>query len=225
MNFLTLSGWTQPSDALARIIPDAAYFDYSDYPSPEASFAGLAPFANVSQVVAWSMGGQLALKAIQAGVLSPKKLTLIAVPYQFVADSRVKAAMDPVTFAQFRENYVHHPARSKTRFHGLIAKGDQHHARVMAALGHHQEVEHTSRWLPWLDALASDSFYGQDVSRIPPTLLIHGENDVIVPVAQSKHLANALPYARLKIWSDCGHAPHLHDPIAFHRLVQSHHDD
>ena len=225
MNILTLSGWTQPSDALAQIIPHAGYFDYSDYPNPESSFAGLAPFANVPHVVAWSMCGQLALKAIQAGVLNPKKLTLIAVPYQFVADSRVKAAMDPLIFAQFRENYAHHPARSKTRFHGLIAKGDQHHARVMAALGHHREVEHTPRWLPWLDALASDSFYRVDLSRLPPSLIIHGENDMIVPVAQSKHLANALSCATLEVWPDCGHAPHLHDPIAFHRLVQSHHDD
>jgi pimeloyl-[acyl-carrier protein] methyl ester esterase len=225
MNILTLSGWTQPSDALARIIPGAAYFDYSDYASPEASFAGLAKFADVPHIVAWSMGGQLAIKAIQAGILNPKKLTLIAAPYQFVADDVVSEAMDPVTFAQFRDNYAHNPARSKTRFHGLIAKGDQHHARVMAALGHHPEVEHTPRWLPWLDGLATDSMHVQDVSRLPPTLLIHGENDVIVPVAQSKHLAKALPYAKLEIWPDCGHAPHLHDPIAFHRLLKSHHDD
>ena len=223
MHTLTLSGWTQPSDALARYLPGAEVFDYSDYPDAQASFTGLAHFAQVPHVVAWSMGGQLALLAILAGILKPRRLTLIAAPYQFVAGAKVKEAMDPVTFAQFRANYAQHPARTKTRFHALIAKGDKHHTRVMAALGHHPAIEHTPRWLPWLDALGRTSLHGSDFSALPPTLLIHGEHDAIVPCAQSNYLANALPRARLELWPGAGHAPHLHDPVTFHERIHTHH--
>jgi pimeloyl-[acyl-carrier protein] methyl ester esterase len=223
MNILTLSGWTQPSDAITEHLPGAVYIDYSEYPDAVTSFDGLKPFATVPHVVAWSMGGQLALLAVRAGILTPKRLTLVAAPYQFVADNNVKEAMDPLIFDQFRENYARHPARSKTRFHALIAKGDRHHARVMAALRHHPQIEHTPRWLPWLDALGRTSLYGCDFSALPPTLLIHGENDAIVPCAQSNYLANALPHARLEQWPDCGHAPHLHDPVTFHERIHAHH--
>jgi pimeloyl-[acyl-carrier protein] methyl ester esterase len=207
MKTLTLSGWTQPADALSRIVPDSLHFDYSEYPNPEASFEGLKHYADAERIVAWSMGGQLALRAIAAGVLNPKKLVLIAVPYQFVGEH----GMDDFTFKQFRTNYAEDTARSKTRFHGLIAKGDKHHKRIVEDLSHHPEVENTNRWLPWLDDLSAFNVKSIDLSRVPAPLIIHGANDVIVPFRQSEALANHLNSDIFERWEECGHAPHLHD--------------
>ncbi|MBN8543220.1 MAG: alpha/beta hydrolase [Alphaproteobacteria bacterium] len=215
MKTLTLSGWTQPADALSRIVPDSVHFDYSDYASPEESFEGLKPFADIERVVAWSLGGQLALRAIAAGVLKPKKLVLIAAPFQFVSEF----GMDDFTFNQFRTNYANDAARSKTRFHGLIAKGDKHHRDVVTLLGHHPEVENTARWLPWLDDLSRFSVENLNVSAIPEPLIIHGENDVIVPVEQSEMLVKHLGCGILEKWKECGHAPHLHDTDTFRARI------
>ena len=216
---LLLSGWTQPVDALKGIAPEGATFDYSDYSSPEASFEALSKnHKHTKCVIAWSMGGQLALRAIIAGALAPQRLVLIAAPYRFVGSD----GMDPVTFAQFRANYIENPARTKTRFHGLVAKGDGDFTNVREMLGHHPEVENTARWLQWLDDLAARELTSEQLKNIPPTLIIHGENDHIVPVAQGEWLARHLPEAKLERWADTGHAPHLHDTARARASIRHH---
>ncbi|MBX9725898.1 MAG: alpha/beta hydrolase, partial [Rickettsiales bacterium] len=145
-----------------------------------------------------------------AGALHPEHLTLIAAPMQFVSDANLEG-MDATTYQLFRESYVRDPARTKARFHGLIAKGDREMKRVMGLLAHHPNVESVAHWLPWLENLAA---YRLDVSALasaPPTLIIHGMNDAIVPLAQSEALAAALPSAQLNAWAEVGHAPHVHD--------------
>ncbi len=234
MRSLTLSGWTQPSDALLPLVGDAAIaFDYSEYASPEASFEALRAFQDIPHVVAWSMGGQLALRAIAAGVLCPAHLTLIAPPIQFVADKSTApdaseeavAAMDPLTFTQFRNNYAAQPARTKNRFHALVAKGDRDFTRILSRLEHHPRVEDTARWLPWLDDLGAYTLTEAVLARIPPTLIVHGTHDAIVPHAQGAWLAERLPQAQLNSWHEVGHAPHVHDmdrlrnEIAIHRQI------
>ena len=221
MRSLILSGWTQPIDALAHIETDAATFDYSDYPTLAAAFDALKN-VNHTTCVAWSMGGQIALAAIASGALQVAHLTLIAVPYQFVSDVSVSDAMDPLTFNQFRSNYASNPARTKTRFHGLVAKGDRDFSRVLGALTHHPEVENTARWLPWLDRLAEGSIAALDLDRVPPTLIIHGAADAIVPVSQAALLAEKLPQVQVHLWPESGHAPHVHDAVRLRAEIAAH---
>lgn len=211
MRRLMLSGWAQPADALKPVAPEALAFDYSAYATPQESFAGLAAFRDAEEVIGWSTGGQLALRAIAAGVLAPRKLTLIGVPYQFVSGQGI-LGMDPLTFEQFRTNFATNPARTKNRFHALVAKGDEDASRVLGQLTHHPEVENTARWLPWLDELGRHSLSGTRVSHVPQTLIVHGMSDAIVPHGQAQLLANLLPNATVRLWENVGHAPHLHNP-------------
>lgn len=221
MSSLILSGWTQPADALRGLDEHAETFDYSDYARPEASFAGLEKFKHTKHVIAWSMGGQLALKAIAHGVLAPEHLTLIGAPFQFVSDDKIKG-MDQLTFDQFRANYAANPTRTKTRFHGLVAKGDRDFSRVLGLLGHHPTVEDTTRWLPWLDHLAAFKLADLTLAHAPPTLIIHGMNDAIVPHAQAEMLARKLPHATVSVWPEVGHAPHVHDAARLRAEIANH---
>ena len=52
-------------------------------------------------------------------------------------------------------------------------------------------------------------------------LIVHGDEDSIVPLANSRRLAAALPGARLAVMAGCGHMPHEEDPDAFVDLVES----
>lgn len=217
MSTLLLSGWAQPADALAHLDEDALLFDYSDYPSAAAAIEALAKL-NPTNIIGWSLGGNLALRAIGAGALAPQHLTLIGAPMQFVG----KQGMGPETFRLFRESYAADPARTKGRFHALIAKGDMSARQVMELLGHHPNVEETARWLPWLDALGGHEIRSEMLASAPPTLIIHGMNDAIVPIAQGELLANALPNAQLNRWADVGHAPHLHDAARLMREIAEH---
>jgi pimeloyl-ACP methyl ester carboxylesterase len=51
------------------------------------------------------------------------------------------------------------------------------------------------------------------------TLLIHGENDRLNPVAAAQSLSTSLPAARLEVFAGAGHAPFLADPDRFVQLV------
>ena len=218
MSTLLLSGWAQPADALAHLAADAVLFDYSDYTPPEAieAIRGMQG----ERIIAWSLGGQLALQAIAAGMM-PRHLTLIASPHQFVSGGEIQG-MDPLTFRLFRESYAKDPARTKTRFHALTAKGDREPKRIIAQLHHHPDVEHTSRWLPWLDALGEAAIEMSTLASAPPTLIIHGMNDAIVPFSQGEYIARHLPNATVSGWPDCCHAPHLHDAARAVREIAQH---
>jgi pimeloyl-ACP methyl ester carboxylesterase len=54
-----------------------------------------------------------------------------------------------------------------------------------------------------------------------PTLVIHGSNDVIIPMDAGKHIANAIPDTELVILDGVGHVPTMTRPkevvAAIHR--------
>ena len=54
-----------------------------------------------------------------------------------------------------------------------------------------------------------------------PTLLIHGDEDPLLPQAWSQQAAAALPESELQIVSDCGHCPPRERPKQFNRKMQS----
>ena len=220
MKTLTLSGWGQPSDALANIAPGAAVFDYSAYADTGQATQALRAFVDAEHVIGWSLGGQLALHAIAAGALQPRRLTLIGVPFQFVKNDVVVQAMDRFTFDTFRNNYATAPERTATRFHSLLAKGDREARAVMQGLSNHPEIANATRWLPWLDVLDHQPLSMLAMDAAPATTIIHGSQDAIVPVAQAHMLAAALPGARVDIWEGAAHAPHLHDGARLQAAMQ-----
>jgi pimeloyl-ACP methyl ester carboxylesterase len=52
-----------------------------------------------------------------------------------------------------------------------------------------------------------------------PTLLLWGENDREIPVADGERLHEAIPGSRLIVFLNCGHLPHEEYPEAFTELV------
>lgn len=223
--WLSLSGWAQPADAVSAALGlQAEAFDYSDYGGFEEAMNALAPFSQVPNIVAWSTGGLLAVRAIEAGVLKPEKLTLIATPYQFVKNADFSGGMDPFTYQQFRDNYAANAARTKGRFHALVAKGDVHARRVLEQLQHHPQVENTARWLPWLEALGAYRHRKQnELLDNVGVQLVHGKQDAVADFAQAQAWKGAYPHMQLHAWDEAGHAPHLHDAARLRKLLHSHH--
>ena len=52
-----------------------------------------------------------------------------------------------------------------------------------------------------------------------PVLLVWGDQDLVVPVAQARRAAARLPDAQVLVLSGCGHLPHVEDPAAFSRAL------
>ncbi len=221
MKTLILSGWTQPTDALAHVVEgEVVLFDYSQYPNFDAAIAALSE-VKADYVIAWSMGAQLAVRAMMVGALKVKHATLIAPPARFVSDAELEG-MDALTYQLFRESYAKDPARTKARFHGLLAKGDAKQREILQLLGHHPEVENTARWLPWLEEMAGHKLDVSQLASLPPTLIIHGMKDAIVRLTQSEFIKRFMADAQLNPWAETGHAPHLHDPSRLKAEILEH---
>jgi pimeloyl-ACP methyl ester carboxylesterase len=54
-----------------------------------------------------------------------------------------------------------------------------------------------------------------------PTLLVWGENDREIPLADGERLHEQIPGSRLMVFLDCGHLPHEEHPEAFTDVVTS----
>lgn len=220
---LTLAGWTQRHDALAPIAPGALHLEYYPSRSLEEVFALLKPYAkDIRYAIGWSLGGWLLMRAIMEGIIRPEHLVLIAPPLQFVSSPDFPYGMDTTTYELFYDNYRRDPERTAARFAHLIAKGDSHHKRIITELNLPAHTVDMEVWHPWLDILAEQQHNHLEFVDFPPTLLIHGEHDTIVPVAQGKELALRIPEAELHILPDASHAPHLHDAALLRRLINEH---
>lgn len=53
-----------------------------------------------------------------------------------------------------------------------------------------------------------------------PTLVVHGEDDQLIPVAEAKAMAEAIPDAELAVIPDAGHLPNLEQPAVFNEVVR-----
>ena len=52
-----------------------------------------------------------------------------------------------------------------------------------------------------------------------PTLLIHGEEDEVIPVVYAQKAYKLIPKARLEVINECGHCPHIEKASQFNKLV------
>jgi len=98
----------------------------------------------------------------------------------------------------------------------------EHPARVRELL------EHFARFRPPLHGIASHwwaSVYHDTVSRLgriqAPTLVLHGEQDAMAPVANARLLAERIPDAELVLVPGAGHAYPLEAPEASLRALTS----
>lgn len=222
MRIMTLSGWGQPHDALSAIAPEATHIDYSNQQTVESALALVADHAQShDMVIGWSLGGQLAVRAIAQGLMHPKRLILIATPFQFVKTEKLPIGLPRDVHDQFRKNFIADSVRTLQRAWELIAKDDMHHRKIRAFMGL-QDQERLLRmdWLRWLDMLDGFSCSDLDFKHFPPTLLIHGNSDAVVWAEQAQYFVQAIPEAVLALWKDCGHAPHWHDTERLQLLIR-----
>lgn len=215
MKILTLSGWTQPADALLGVAPNAEMFDYIEH-SPESILTHQGEY---DAVIGWSLGGILARKLLQTGAVKARALVSIAAPYQFVRSATMHEAMPQDTFELFSANYRDDTERTASRFGGLLIKGDSRAKQLRGLLAHHERIGETEHWLRWMDFLRDYSAHEADYSLLPKTLIIHGAQDAIVPAIQGHKLAEKLG-GKLHILPNAGHAPHLHAPDEVRALIK-----
>lgn len=217
MSVLALSGWGQPEDALSIVAPDALTVDYGRFSSLPTFFAELSYHKHCDVAVGWSLGGQLLVRAIAAGVIHPQRLVLLAAPFQIQASDAFPVAAPAAMLAESRMQLEQSPARMLKQFQAIIAMGDSKADEIVKTLrpavveGHH--------WFYWFDLLTQFSCLDVCFSGFPLTNIVHGENDAIVRVSQAHEFAKRLPQHTLHLMKDTAHAPHLHDAGLIRNII------
>lgn len=224
MKILTLSGWGQPYDALEPIVSSATHFDYSDFENVPDALGALAEVGkNYDALIGWSLGGQLAVRAISAGLIRPKKLVLIGAPFQFVRSDFLNLGMPQDQFQKFRDNYANNSARTLAKAWELVAIGDKNSEIVKEHLQKQNKDKMLAKnWLNWLDLLNGFSCNSLDFSNFPHTLLLHGAQDLVVSHNQAQEFAKNIPSAKHILLENSGHAPHWHDSAQVRKHILEH---
>lgn len=170
----------------------------------------------------WSLGSQLAM---QAAVQSPghfSQLLLVASTPRFTQADDWLHAQTPALLDAFVTAVGEDPGATLKRFIALLNQGDTHARANARSLAHGlsgsklPDVATLVQGLGWL----RDVDLRQQLAALTvPTLLIHGENDPLMPLPAAQWLKEELPNARLESFAGAGHAPFLNDPERFIRLV------
>ncbi|NBX02915.1 MAG: alpha/beta fold hydrolase [Alphaproteobacteria bacterium] len=213
MKIMALSGWGQPYDALRSIVPDATHVDYGHFSDVGEALAHIAEAGKTHDVaIGWSLGGQLLVRAIAAGMIHPRALVLISAPFQFVQTPEKPIGMKRDLYEKFRENYAKNPVRTLHKAWELVTLGDANAEPIRELMaGHDKDPVMQRNWLYWLHALDGFSVDELHLADFPPTLLVHGKNDAVVEHAQQAHFARKIPHGRVLTLEEAGHAPHWHD--------------
>ncbi|CAN0626696.1 2-hydroxymuconate semialdehyde hydrolase [Burkholderia multivorans] len=72
----------------------------------------------------------------------------------------------------------------------------------------------------WVDALASDEARIRALTN--ETLIVHGREDRVIPLASSLRLLELIPKARLHVFGECGHWTQIEHAERFNRLLIDH---
>jgi pimeloyl-[acyl-carrier protein] methyl ester esterase len=181
-----------------------------DLASVASRIAAAAP--ERCSVVGWSLGGQVGLAWAQRAPEQVERLACIGTTPCFVQRDSWPCAMARRVLQDFASTLEVDVTRTLKRFSLLQAQGDSDSRTVVAALRSALAAPPAAR----VDALRGGLDILLDCDLRPSlgavehdALVIHGENDTLVPLAAAEYLARTLPRGKLLAVPGAGHAPFI----------------
>ncbi|GHT89888.1 pimeloyl-[acyl-carrier protein] methyl ester esterase [Betaproteobacteria bacterium] len=160
----------------------------------------------VCRLGGWSLGGMLALACAQTAPERVKGLTLMGCTPSFIQREGWEWGRPPAELKAFMAKIRQDAAAILPRFIGSFCRGDTEPEAASWLLQHASPMSQAAldAGLGWL--FEADLRAGlQGVSC--PVVLVHGENDPLMPVAAAHWLEGHLPDATLRVIPGKAHAP------------------
>jgi len=174
-------------------------------------------------LVGWSLGGQMALR-IQQKLEGLSGLVLVSTTPRFRQHNDWVHGCSHDVWQGFSQAASEQNPKLMQRFFQMMLHGDKLERRAIQNIAKQainkvyppspQALQAGLHFLSTLDL--RDKIKAVQL----PSLVIHGAQDVIVPVAAGQYLAQKIPHAELQIFEDCGHAPFLTHHVAFNQLLE-----
>lgn len=218
--------WGGVRDALARRFR-LHVVDLPGYgASPALDPYGLEGLANAVaaalpekvSVCGWSLGGQVALEMALLFPDQVERLALTAATPCFTAREDWPWAVQREVLLEFAAALETDYEGTLKRFLALQARGDEDARAVLKKL--RETLFINGR--PGAEVLRAglnillDSDLRNRVAAVKaPTLLLHGERDLLTPLGAARWLAEAIGNARLEVVAGAAHAPFLSHPEGF----------
>ena len=176
-----------------------------------------------SIVCGWSLGGQVAIELALREPARVTKLALISTTPCFVNREDWQSGTEAATLQLFMVNLKKNYQVTMSRFLTLQIWGggstsDNDNAEVLARLRDNffkRGIPDEAALQAGLQILLASDLRGKLCGISQPTLLLHGENDVITPPDAARWMHGQLPHSQLTVVPHCGHAPFLSHPREF----------
>lgn len=169
-------------------------------------------------LVGWSLGGMLLLEALAAELLEPAGLVLVATPASFCQRPDHPWGQPRSVVRALRRAVSTDSRRGLTDFAGLcLAPGEANFQEDL--LADFQPRDNGADLVAGLDYLLNTDLRPQ-LSRVPAgVLIIQGEEDGIVPPAQTDFLGQHLKDAQMVRLPGAGHAPFFTREAEFNEVM------
>jgi len=220
-----LHGWAQSQQIWCKqreMFPDALFLNLPGHGGAEDASADQWVDIIAAQLpkepcllVGWSLGGMLAMQLSAAFPERIAALVLVSTTPRFKASHEWPHGSSNELFEGFSIAVSSGSPKALNRFFALMLHGEEinrsdYNAIAKAAVDREQSVSPSGleEGLKLLEELDLRSL----VTEIrQPTLLMHGDNDAVVPVEAGRWLAEQTqnPSNRQQFFDNCGHAPLL----------------
>jgi pimeloyl-[acyl-carrier protein] methyl ester esterase len=172
----------------------------------------------------WSMGTLVALQAALELPQIIQGLILISGTCKFVSDTQYPGGIPAVPIIRMKKRLNKNAGHTTKDFYKLMFS-DQEQTAGLAEQAITSRLENGRIWdiseaQAGLDFLLETDLRSELKDIACPTLLLHGEQDAICPLAGAVHIQQQMPCARLVSYPGTGHIPFLTNPEDFQRDLE-----
>ena len=176
----------------------------------------------------WSMGAIISLTLALQHPQQVKKLILVAGTPCFINNNHWQSGVEQSVFEQFSNDLQQNYAATIKRFLTLQSLGQANQRTRMKTL-YKTLSQHAQPNAAALNAgltlLQNTDISDTCLAIRQSTLLIHSDDDKLVPLAAGRYLESALPQAQLCLLEKTGHIPFIHQPdIISQRIIDFCHE-
>jgi pimeloyl-[acyl-carrier protein] methyl ester esterase len=228
-----LHGWGQSKQIWHRQMerfPDATFLNLPGHGGVKESNDWIETIAkqlpeSPTILVGWSLGG---IVAMQLALQYPDKvagLVLVSTTPSFCNRQGWEQGCDNELFDAFESGVKSNSPKTMSRFFALMLRGNDisrsQYNQLAKEVIDKASPPSTATLEKGLNHLASTDLRKDMQGIAQPALVVHGQDDVIVPVAAGEWITEALPHAESHLFDTCGHAPFLMQSNQFNEILES----